>query len=184
MGPTSERAGASAAPKRAHRLLNLLGGALVMIALVASAVPVLSRTAEQARVEAFQRDLSPLVEALLAFEASEGRAPSADGRRGRAFNLSTLAPLSDGGYLAAPDAVLAKLHNTRLDVYDNPGERDGRGFWLVATCAEDPRIQILVARTDHFPLVPERWLEGLYLVRGGTLEKLAALTPLEPGGGA
>lgn len=150
-----------------------VAAALLALALVLTAGWNLSRkwSASQ-RLARLTADASSVYLAIARFEDDHGAPPAPGAGRESGLNLRTLAPLSTGGYLPEAPAILARLHDGRVTAYDARDDRSG-GFWMVLTDVEDPRMQVLAARTDAFPLATETWIEGLFTWEGDALRKLA-----------
>jgi hypothetical protein len=87
------------------------------------------------------------------------------------FDEVTLDPLRQGGHYAG--LVNSKLLDGRIDAYDSPDETgENAEYWLEMTLARDPSIRFVVARSDDAPLGGGRWLDGAFIYRDGSLERL------------
>ena len=60
------------------------------------------------------------------------------------MDLETLAPLTKGGYIENPDAILSKLVNNELGIYIAVGVDE---FWLVTQSKGDPQSYFIAAKT-------------------------------------
>lgn len=150
------------------RLAPLLALALV----VAAALPLWTALNEKSRAEALADDGLRLLEALLAFEQENGIPPRPGAGQQEGFNLRTLEPLTSAGFVGKPDELLAGLRGRRISAYDAPGLAGGEGFWAILQDLENPGIQVVAASTDSFPLTPDTWIEGVYLLRGDELQRV------------
>ncbi|RMF72257.1 MAG: hypothetical protein D6738_11740 [Acidobacteria bacterium] len=171
----SERRGAGGAARVVSGVLAVLAVGLAAF----SAWQAWERLAAERRLAALVEGGERIYAALEAWAAETGAPPPPGSSRSDGLNVRTLAPLSTRGYLAGAEEILAQLAGQRVTAYDVTGDR----FWLVLRDASDPRLVVLVARTDRFPLVPETWLEGLYRVEGSRLVKID-LPPPAAGHGA
>ena len=155
--------------------------ALTLVGILASlAVPTLSRALVVARQQRLASSAGQIFAAVRRYQADHGRPPAPGSLRPDGFNLRTLTPLADRGYIAGPESILAQLKDRRVTAYDTSGPDGSGGFWLLLIDADSPELQILAASTDDFPLAPGQWLEGIYLLRGEKLEKLRGAPPLAP----
>ena len=173
--------GAKSGKLQSSRGLTLLETliALVLVGLLASlAVPTLGRALLVARQQRLASAAGQIFTAVRRYQADHGRPPAPGSLQPDGFNLRTLAPLADRGYLAGTDGILAQLKDGRVTAYDTSGPEGTGGFWLLLIDADSPELQILAASTDNFPLSPGHWLEGIYLLRGDRLEKLRGAPPL------
>lgn len=90
---------------------------------------------------------------------------------GRVFDPTTLDPLRKRGYYRGH--IEARLNGERIDAYGSPDDRGlNQEFWLEMSLARDPRIRVLIARSDDAPLGAGEWREGVYVFRGGKLRAL------------
>ncbi|MDQ7086654.1 MAG: hypothetical protein Q9Q13_01815 [Acidobacteriota bacterium] len=160
-------------------LETLLALALVAI-LTSLAVPTFGRALVAARQQRLAAAAGQIFTAVRRYQADHGHPPAPGSLRPDGFNLRTLTPLADRGYLAGPEAILTQLKDRRVTAYDTSGPDGSSGFWLLLIDADSPELQILAASTDDFPLAPGRWLEGIYLLRGEQLEKLRGAPSLAP----
>ena len=165
--PPVEHAETGAAPLWA-RFAPLVAFALV----VAAALPLWSAYSQKSRADALADEGLRLLEALLDFEQESGIPPRPGAGERDGFNLRTLEPLAGAGFIGNPDEVLARLEGRRISAYDAPGLEGGEGFWAILQDLENPGIQVVVASTDSFPLAPDTWIEGVYLLRGDELERV------------
>jgi prepilin-type N-terminal cleavage/methylation domain-containing protein len=156
-------------------LVEIVVCVLIIGLLMAIAIPAGQRVLQAARADRLASDGAVLFRALQEFQAETGHPPPPGSGLPDGFNAQTLAPLSTRGYLPGAAALLARLHERRITAYDTPGPPGREGFWLVLTDRLRPEVQILVASTDAFPLAPDTWIEGLYLIRGDSLERLESL---------
>lgn len=87
------------------------------------------------------------------------------------FDRETLDPLKRRGYYKG--ALLANIRNGRVDAYESPDDQGpNREFWIEMSLADDPAVRVVVASSDDAPAGGGRWLEGVFVVRGGVLEPL------------
>ena len=90
---------------------------------------------------------------------------------GAAFDVETFEPLRRRGYYDG--RVLGQLRQGRADGYASPDDRGiNQEYWLELSLARDPRVRLLVARSDDAPMSGGAWCDGVYLFRDGTLEPL------------
>jgi hypothetical protein len=156
--------------------LTALGlAAAALVALVSTAIPLAQRWQQTAAIDRLCDDGAKLFDAIVRYNAHHGFPPPDGTRSPEGMNVRTFAPLSTQGYLDDAETILASLEGERVMAYDTPGLPGREGFWLILADRQHPEIQLLVASTDAFPMAPETWLEGIYLIRGSSLEKLRAL---------
>lgn len=159
-------------PTRGVTLIELLFlVAIVLVALVLS-VPFAARSLQSAAINRLADDGKSLFEAIVRYQSDHGHPPYPGSAEDEGLNLRTLAPLTTAGYFRNAEALLSRLSDHRLLAYDTPGLPGREGFWMILVDAQRPEIQVLVASTDQFPLTPDSFLEGIYLIRGMSLEKL------------
>jgi type II secretory pathway pseudopilin PulG len=83
----------------------------------------------------------------------------------------TLDPLRKRGYYRGH--LTRFLMNHRIDAYDSPDDRGlNREFWVEMTLKNDHSIRFLVARSDDAPMGGGLWRDGVYVLKGGVLERL------------
>ncbi len=153
-------------------LIELLVAVAIMAILTVESFPAISRSRQASAIERLATDGEQIFQSLARYQSDHGRLPYPGVGDGEGLNLRTLAPLTTAGYLVSPDAILARLSDHRVLAYDTPGLPGREGFWLILVDAKRPELQVLVASTDQFPLAPDTFIEGIYLIRGTTLEKL------------
>lgn len=158
---------------------------LVLVAIVAVALvlamPIASRSLQRAAINRLADDGKSLFESIVRFQSDHGHPPYPGSADDDGLNLRTLAPLTTAGYFRNADALLSRLSDHRLLAYDTPGLPGREGFWMILVDGQRPGIQVLVASTDQFPLTPDTFIEGIYLIRGTSLEKLDdAPVPVPP----
>lgn len=167
--------------ERGMTLPELLTGLGVAGLLMVAAVPTYGRSLQAAAIKGLSRDGQVLQAALARYQSDHGHPPTPGSEGQDGLNLRTLAPLTTDGYLTNETALLARLQDKRVLAYDTPGLPGREGYWLLLVDAARPEIQMLVAATDQFPLAPDQWVEGVYLIRGSKLEPVAtAPLPDEP----
>jgi len=147
--------------------LVLLAGIALFVSLsIAAAVHSANLRAEMRIVE---REAQALYDAFETYYSRNLAYPPS--YLGRAFETDTLDPLRRRGYYRG--FITAKLVDSRVDAYDSPDDRGlNQEFWVEMTLAQDPSIRLVVAKSDDAPLAGGRWLEGVYVYRGGDLEQL------------
>jgi len=85
------------------------------------------------------------------------------------FDVTTLDPLTKRGYYRGN--LLVNLRNHRIDAYGSPDDRGpNREFWVEMSLKDDPRVRVVVARSDDAPLGGGKWLDGVFVFRDGVLE--------------
>lgn len=88
-----------------------------------------------------------------------------------AFETDSFEPLRRWGYYQG--YVKGRLLDDRIDAYDSPDDRGAnQEYWLEMTLKSDPRIRLLVARSDDAPLGGGKWREGVFVYRNGVLEPI------------
>ncbi len=152
----------------AARWLTPVLAGLALALLVWSGWQAWQRVATERRLDALVAGGEQIFAAIDAYVADRGAPPPPGSSRPGGLNARTLAPLSSEGYLAGASGIIEHLAGQRISAYDVAGER----FWMVIRDADDPRLALLIARTDRFPLVPETWIEGLYRIEGSRLVKI------------
>ncbi len=87
------------------------------------------------------------------------------------FDRATLDPLRRRGYYSG--TLLANVRNQRADAYESPDDQGlNHEFWIEMSLAHDPTVRVVVASSDDAPASGGQWLEGAFIVHGGTLEPL------------
>lgn len=145
-------------------------GLLTLIGVMA--VPLVNRAMQAAAVRRLQEGGRTLYASLQRYQEDNGHPPRPAGGGDDGFNLRTLAPLTTGGYLTDPGSLLARFRDARVLAYDTPGLPGREGFWLIVGERTRPEIQLLIASTDQFPLTPDTFLEGLFLIEDATVRRL------------
>jgi len=156
-------------PDKAYLLRHaLLAGAIVVL-LVMIGVHATHVASVESDLRIAVGEAQALSEAFGRYYSSHGAFPNAyaDPR----FECDTLEPLRRRGYYDG--FITATLVEGRLDAYFSPDDRGlNQEYWLEMTLERDPSIRIVVARSDDAPLGSGEWLEGVYLYRHGSLEKI------------
>lgn len=151
---------------------------LVLVTALITAVVVLGTRSirlymANARVSELAHVGSELRDGLERHLAQVGRVPSRT-FSGRDLNVKTLDPLSTRGFITDPDELLSVLEDNRVLAYHAPGSQQ---YWLLVADKKQPKLKLLVARTDAYPAAPGEWLDGLYLIRGDELQRLDSKPP-------
>jgi hypothetical protein len=152
-----------------RRLANLLLGA----GILATSWLALSGAVRVANVRADIRIVGHESKTLYrAFEAFYHRNLAYPGDySGTRFEIETLDPLRRRGYYRGH--ITFKLLGGRVDAYGSPDDRGpNQEFWLEVTLRSAPSIRFVIAKSDDAPLGAGQWLEGVYVYRGGELERL------------
>jgi len=121
-----------------------------------------------ARLELVAREAHALYDGFAAYRERNGAFPEDVGSDPAAGALDQL--LRRGYYKGRLTRLLV---GQRLDGYEAPDDGGANTeFWVEMSLAADPGIRVLVARSDDAPLGRGRWLDGVFLYRGGALEPI------------
>jgi hypothetical protein len=147
--------------------LFLLGVFAVLCVLIAR--DGLESVRERDRIRAVYAEAKKLYEGFRRYHERNRAYPHPDVEP--RFETDTLEPLRRRGYYRGELATY--LVEGRIDAYDSPDDRGaGREFWAEMTLASDPNVRILVARSDDAPLSRGKWMDGVFVLRGGKVEPL------------
>jgi len=153
-------------PKRIINILLLAGIVFFCGEILATAVRKANLRAD---VRIVAQEAQTLYEAFEAYHERNRVYPAA--YLGRSFDTDSLDPLRRRGYYRG--TITARLLDTRVDAYDSPDDRGlNQEFWLEMTLQSEPSIRFLVVRSDDAPLGGGKWLDGVFVYRGGQLERL------------
>ncbi|UCF69157.1 MAG: hypothetical protein JSV80_07705 [Acidobacteriota bacterium] len=141
----------------------------VLALIVVVTLPVAARWASRDNERRLVEVGNALFEALEQYRADHGQVPPPGAGAPGGFNLRTLAPLSTDGYVTDSEPRLAALRRRRVSAYDSIAGSEA--YWALLVDRDDPDVQVIVASTDAFPLLPDTWLDGVYVLRGERLEK-------------
>ncbi len=87
------------------------------------------------------------------------------------LNGETLDPLAARGYYEGN--ISATLAEGRVDAYESPDDQGlNQEFWMELTLRDDPGVRYLVARSDNAPASGGVWVDGVFAIHNGKLEKL------------
>ena len=158
-------------------MIELLMVVAIIGVLSAIAVPILATATLKANRTALAADGRSLYSAFMKYYTDQGIFPSTSTPVNRAFNLDTLAPLSNNGYYSNPAALTRKLLSNRVTAYDSPnvGASDTQ-FWAVLTHRTDSRVVVLVANTDQYPGFIGTQFDGVYFIQGSSIVKVGPTT--------
>lgn len=156
--------------QRGFTLVEVLVVAAILGVLSAIAVPLFARSLQMSQRRALAADGRGLYGAFMRYHADFGTFPSTSTPPDRAFNLTTMTPLSNNGYYSLPGALTRKLVSDRVTAYDSPnvGGSDSQ-FWAVLTHKQDPTIVVLVANTNDYPGHVGTWYDGVYYIQGSSI---------------
>lgn len=146
---------------------------VLLLALIGMLVPLGIRAAESAGVRAdrefVDREARQLYRGFCDYYGRTGQFPNAYAEM--RFDPDSLDPLRRRGYYYGP--LTTRLLHERIDAYDSPDDRGlNQEFWVEMTLAADPAVRYVVARSDGAPLGGGSWLDGVYVLRDGRLERL------------
>ncbi len=147
---------------------------MAIIGIIASiAIPVYTTAVRKSAMTVFAEDGKAIYDAFMRYYADQGFFPSTSSPADRAFNLSTMSPLTTSGHIKQPIAFTSKLRNNRFTAYDSPnvGASDTQ-FWVVMTYKKDPSIVVLVANTNQYPGYEGNWYDGVFFVQGSDIVPL------------
>ena len=125
--------------QRGFTIIEVLIVVAIVGMLTAIAIPVYARAIEKSRRAALGADMAVLHKAFLRYYADHGAFPS-DGGGDGAFDVDTMAPLTDGNYFRA-DSLKGKVFQNRVLAYWAP-DIDGvdSDFILVVRSKEEPDL--------------------------------------------
>jgi len=140
---------------------------LVVVAIIglasALAVPMYADAVRKSRTRALMADGRALHSAMMAYHADQGFFPAEANPPARAFDLTTLAPLSTEGYFPAAHSLAAKLDNEKVMLYFAPDEGSPDAeFIMVMRAGFDPNVIMVVAHTGIINVAG--WLDGVYVI--------------------
>jgi prepilin-type N-terminal cleavage/methylation domain-containing protein len=135
--------------------------------LSAIAVPLFQRALLKSQKAAMAADARAVYDAFMRYYTDNSFFPSTSSPATRAFNLSTMSPLTTGGYVKQPGAITSKLRNNQFTAYDSPnaGSSDTQ-FWVVMTNKKNPSLVVLVANTNQYPSSMGTWYDGIFFIQG------------------
>lgn len=153
--------------------IELLITVAIIGIIAAIAIPLYEAAIRRSTMTAFSEDGKAVYDAFMRYYADQGFFPSTSSPADRAFNLSTMSPLTTSGHIKQPTAFTSKLRNNRFTAYDSPnvGASDTQ-FWVVMTSRKDPSIVMLVANTDQYPGYEGTWYDGVFFVQGSDIVPL------------
>ena len=152
--------------QRGFTLIEVLIVVLIVGLLGALAIPAFRNAVRSGHRSALVADARALYDAFVRFNVDNGMFPSTNSPEERAFDRETLFPLSAGGYYTKVDALLGKLQNEEITIYDSPNiDSADTQFFAVLTSAADASIVVLVVHSDQFD-AGGTWYDGVFLVEG------------------
>lgn len=162
---------------RGFTMIELLLVLAIIGILSAIVIPLLSLALLKANRTALAADGRGLFSAFTKYYVDQGIFPSTSTPATRAFDLATLAPLSNNGYYSNASSLTSKLASGRVTAYDSPnvGASDTQ-FWAVLTHKKDSRVVILVASTDQYPGHIGTQYDGVYFIQGSNIVKVSPTT--------
>jgi len=136
-----------------------------MLFLIASAAVERANTRTQLRL--LKSEARRFYEALDLFNERNHGFPAT--HTGSAFDERTLDPLRKRGYYRG--TLTSHVLDGAVDAYESPDDQGpNREFWVEMSLRSDPRVRVLVARSDDAPLGGGVWRDGVYVFRDGVLE--------------
>ncbi len=152
---------------RAALDLLLLTAVLCMLSLIIA--PVLHSSQVKADLRLVVAEAKALYAAFDAYYEQHRAFPNSYAQP--SLQVDSLDPLRRRGYYRGH--LTHFLLNHRIDAYDSPDDRGlNREFWVEMTLRNDPSIRFLVARSDDAPMGGGLWRDGVFICRGGVLERL------------
>jgi type II secretory pathway pseudopilin PulG len=161
-----------ASRSRTNRIGYAFFDAILFIAIfcVLSLViaPVIHSSQVKADLRIVELEANSLYEAFETYYERHRAYPNAYAPPG--LQSDTLDPLNKRGYYKGH--LIRFLLNRRIDAYDSPDDQgSNREFWVEMTLKSDPSIRFLIARSDDAPLGGGVWRDGVFIYRGGNLER-------------
>ena len=155
--------------KAAGVLLDLFLFCVFAVLCILIARDGLESVKERDRIRAAYAEAKKLYEGFQRYHERNRAYPEPDVEP--RFDAATLEPLRRRGYYRGDlDKYLVE---GRIDAYDSPDDQgENREFWAEMTLAGDPKVRILVARSDDAPMSRGRWMDGVFVLRGGKVEPL------------
>ena len=155
--------------QKGFTIIEILMVLAILAIIAAIAVPGLHQARLKAEIGALAGDSRAIYVAFKQFYVDNGMFPNASSSP--AFHLQTFNPLRSGAYYRGN--VTRLLVGNRADAYDSPDDMgNNQEFWLEMTLLKDPSVRFVVAHSNDAPLGGGQWLDGVYLFRDGTLQKL------------
>lgn len=156
-------------PLRARTVLDAALAAASLLLLSHVLIVAFEVAERKATVRRVTNEARTIYDAFALYYDRNGEFPDhADKSR---FDRVSLDPLRRRGYYRGSIDYL--LLDRKADGYDSPDDLgSNQEFWLEMTLAGDPRIRVLIARSDDSPLGGGQWRDGAYIVRKGRLERL------------
>jgi type II secretory pathway pseudopilin PulG len=155
--------------RAARALLDGALGVLLLALGVQLAVAAVHRARRQEQVGEVGKEAKALYAALQSYRERNGAYPDTHGNP--PFEPATLEPLCRRGYYQG--SIGRYLRDGRIDAYDAPDDQGpNREFWMEMTLASDPGVRLVIARSDDAPSGGGIWLDGVFVVRDGALERL------------
>ena len=160
----------AAARSAGYTLVEMLM-VLAIISLIATiAVPLYTGAIDNSHRSTLIHDAGEMYRAFMRYYVDEGVFPSTATPVERAFDLTSLAPLSTNGYFRQVDTFMHKLGNNQVQNYDSPnvGSSDTQ-FWATINSKRQPGFILLVAHPNDLPFDRGTWYDGVYYVTAAGL---------------
>jgi hypothetical protein len=154
---------------KARTILDAVLAAITVLLLSHVLIVAFEVADRKATIRRVTAEAQTIYDAFALYYDRNGEFPD-DADKSR-FDRVSLDPLRRRGYYRGSIDYL--LIDRKADGYDSPDDRGAnQEFWLEMTLAGDPRVRLLVVRSDDAPLGGGQWRDGAFIVRKGQLEPL------------
>ena len=142
---------------------------LLIVGLLASiAIPMYQGATGKAQRAALAGDMHELYSAFMRYQVDYGQFPSDMGSG--SLNVTTLSPLSTGGYFRSVTGLLGKTADNRMYFYWAPDwEGPNSDFLLIARSKVDPNVWVYAM---HYTFGGLFAYDGVYLLLDGHLVRI------------
>ena len=164
---TTRASGANA--NKARTLLDALLALALAAVLVSIGLEAASQSQTDARKRLLEKEAKRVYAAISLFQGHHDGYPNSFSEP--RFDGASFDPLTSRGYYKG--SISRSLEGGRVDAYESPDDQGlNQEFWMELTLRDQPNVRYLVARSDNAPSSAGKWVDGVFAIRDGELEKL------------